>query len=236
MPTTNTTSGSNTSTLSFNPAAQQTYNQLMGSAGSQLTGYINSPFNNPQYNIGAGQSQKGAQQGGANNMQALQQLMRTSGLTGQAGAGFNAAQQAKTGRANQSMSSQANIQNIMSAMQRQQSAIGTGLSFSPQLTGQSGNFNQQQSTGGLGSWLPQLMGGLMGAGLGAATGGSSGFGSGAGAAASMPSGLSSMMSPGTFGGITGMAGMAPGGLANMMPGGGGQTAPNPFASMMQPQY
>lgn len=167
MGTTQNTTGSNTSTLNFNPAAQNIYNQLTGSGGSVLSGYMNNPFGNAMYQMGAGQSQKGAQQAGSNNIQALLQNMLTGGIGGQSGQGFQTAQMAQTGRANQSISSQANISNVMSALQRQMAATGMGMSFSPQLTGQSGNFSQQQTTGGLGTWLPQLLG----AGLGAATGG-----------------------------------------------------------------
>lgn len=173
MSTKQQTQGSNTSQLQFNPLAQQMYNQLVSGGGGVLKGYINDPFGNAFYQLGAGQSQRGAQQGGANNMAALQQLMRTTGFGGQAGAGFSAAQQARTGRANQAMSSQANTQNVLSALQRQMAAAGTGLSFSPQLTGQTGNFSQTSQTSGLGTWLPQLLAGGISAGMGAMTGGAS---------------------------------------------------------------
>lgn len=177
MGTTNTTTGSNTSTLNFNPAAQSAYNQFIGSGSSNLLGFMNNPFGNATYQMGAGQSQKGAQQAGQNNINALLQSMTTQGLGGQAGQGWLAAQGAQTGRANQAISSQANISNVMAALQRQMQATGMGLSFSPQLTGQSGNFNQTQSTSGLGTWLPQLLGAGLSAFTGGMTGGSMPFGS-----------------------------------------------------------
>ena len=176
MSTTQTTSGTNSSNLSFNPTAESMYNQLISGGGNVLSGYINNPFGNSAYTMGAQQSQAGAQQAGQNNMNSLMQNMKTSGLSGQGGAGFKQAQMAQTGRANQSMSSQANIQNVMQALQRQMQASATGLSFSPQLTGQSGQFSQQQSSSGLGTWLPQLLGaglslGTMGSTAGASAGG-----------------------------------------------------------------
>ena len=173
MPTTNTTTGSNTSNLQFNPTAQSIYNQLISGGGNVLSGYMNNPFGNAAYTQGAQASQKGAQQAGGNNMQALMQNMLTSGIGGQAGNAFKGAQLAQTGRANSAMSSQANIQNVQQALQRQMAAAGTGLSFSPQLTGSSGTFSQNSSPGGLGTWLPQLLSGVGGAALGAATSGAS---------------------------------------------------------------
>lgn len=220
MGTTNNTSGSNSSTLQFNPISQGIYNSMTKGAGNVMNGYINSPFSNPFYNMGAAQSQKGAQAAGANNMAALNQSQLVNGMGGQAGAGFMNAQRAQTGRANQAMSSQANQSNIFAALQRQMQAAGTGLSYSPQLTGQSGNFSQTSSTGGLGSWLPQVMGaGLSMAGM-AASGGMSGmaqFGGGSVGGVSNPSlGTPGFMPgggnilPPSFAGSNGMSGALPG--------------------------
>lgn len=209
MGTTTSTTGSNVSNLQFNPIAQGVYNQLTSGAGNVLGGYINSPFSNAFYSMGAGQSQKGAQQAGANNMAALMQNMLTSGMGGQAGAGFKQAQLAQAGRAGSAMSSQANIQNVLSALQRQMSAAGTGLSYSPQLTGQTGSFQQQQTTGGLGTWLPQVMGAALGGltgGLGAGMGGLGSFGGGSVGGVSDPA----LGSPSYMG--MGMAGMSPGSM------------------------
>lgn len=164
MGVSNTTTGSNQSNLQFNPISQGIYNQLTSGAGNVLGQYINTPLGNPAYNLGASQSQKGAQQAGGANMAAMMQNMQSSGMNGQAGAGFKQAQQAQTGRVTSATSSQANTQNVLSALQRQMGAIGTGLSYSPQLMGQSGNFNQNQTQIGLGSFLPQLISsGLMAA-------------------------------------------------------------------------
>lgn len=158
MGTTTNTSGSNSSQLQFNPVAQGMYNQLIQGGGNQLNQMINNPFGNALYQFGLGQSQKGAQQLGANNMGVLNQNQKAQGLGGQAGQGWLAAQRAMTGRANASMMSQANVGNVMQALQRQMAATGMGMSFSPQLTGQTGKFSQQQSTSGLGTWLPQIAG------------------------------------------------------------------------------
>lgn len=176
MGTKQTTTGSNQSTLQFNPIAQGIYNQLVQGGGNVLSQYTNAPFSNPFYQMSAALGQKGAQQMGQNNMQALLQNMLTSGISGGAGAGFKQAQMAQLGRANQSMMSQANVSNVLAALQRQMAAAGTGLSFSPQLTGQKGTFSQTQQTSGLGTWLPQLAGGGLSAAMGFAGGGGMGGG------------------------------------------------------------
>jgi hypothetical protein len=149
MSTTTKTTGSNTSNLQFNPAAQAMYNQLIGGAGGVLGGYMNQPFQGPAYNLGAGQAQRGAQGAGQNIMQALS---GNPGQAGQAGQGFMGAQKAAGGRVTSNTSSQANQSNIMQAFGRQMGAIGTGMSFNPQLTGSTGTFSQTGSTGGFGSW------------------------------------------------------------------------------------
>lgn len=219
MGTKHTTTGSNTSTLQFNPQSQNLYNQLIGSSGNQLQGYINSPFSNAMYMMGAGQSAKAAQNIGGTNMSALSQMMKGSGMTGQAGAGWLAAQKAQTGRANQSMLGQSQTSNVLSALQRQMQATGMGLSFTPQLTGQTGNFQQTQQSSGLGTWLPQLMGAGLNAGMAAMTGGMSsaaggggGFGSLMGGGGGSGAGFSGFSGSSPFTGFTpssGLSGMVP---------------------------
>lgn len=222
MSTTNETTGSNS--LQFNPIAQGVYDQLIKGGGNVLSGYMNSPLSNPAYNLGAAQSQKGAQQAGANNMASLNQNMLTSGMSGQAGAGFKQAQMAQTGRANQAMSSQANVSNVLAALQRQMTAAGTGLSFSPQLTGSTSKQTQTQS--GLGTWLPQLLSGIAGAGMGAMTGGMS---------AAMPFGSVGGQSDPALGKISSMPGFAgapSGGLPGTLPGGYQSNGVPPWMSGM----
>lgn len=241
MSTTNTTTGGNQSNLQFNPISQGIYNNLTGTGGNALWQYITSPFNNPSYNAGSAQSQAGAKQAGANNTAALQQNMLTSGIGGVAGAGFKNAQGAQTNRANQSMTSQANISNVIQALQRQMSAAGSGLSYSPQLTGQSGTFNQNSTQNGLGTFLPQLLSSGLGAAMGAMNAGSSGQMNAAGTAPAFDGGVGSLQSamnmPSGSWMPMQMAGMGSSGLAGMMPtlamqGG----SPSPFMSMFnQPQ-
>lgn len=225
MPTQQQTNSSSSTGMQFDPGSMSTYQNLTGSGGKVLSNYINNPFSNPMYTFGQQQTQKGSQMLGQQNMNVLQQMMKTSGMTGKAGAGWLGAQTAQTGRANQSMRSQGNISNIMQALQRQMGATGMGMSFSPLMTGQSSTGSQTSTTSGTGTWLPQLIG----AGMGAAMMGMSGGAGGAsgGPSASDVRGLPASSGFGLGNSFPGFSGI--GGLGSAMP-------PNPFAAgMMVPQ-
>lgn len=175
-----------TNTLNYNPTAEGVYNSMIGNAGSILNQYMTNPFGNAQYKMGLGQSMAGANQLGQQNISSLMNNMKVSGMSGNSGNAFQQAMMNSIGRGNQSMRSQANTGNVMSALQRQMQATGMGMSFSPQLTGTTGS--STSTMGGLGTWLPQLASALAGAGLGAATGGASAAaGAGKSAASSIPS-------------------------------------------------
>lgn len=170
---TKTTSTSD-NTLNYDSASKNIYNQLTGSGSKVLLDYIKNPFNNSAYNLGLGQSMKGATSLGNQNIQSMLNNMKISGIGGGAGNAFQNAMMGNIGRGNQSLRSQANLSNVFSALNRQMTATGMGMSFNPLLTGESGKSTQQ--TGGLGTWLPQLLGSLGGMALGGATGGMGGMG------------------------------------------------------------
>lgn len=167
--TTTDTKADSSSQLQYDPGALGLYGNLTRSGGQQLSQMMNQPFSNPLYQMGLGQSQAGATAAGNQAMQMLGNNQKVSGLSGNAGQGWLAAQKGRTGRSNLSMMSGANTSNVMAALQRQLQATGMGMAFQPLMTGEKGKSNsltsQQQS--GLGTWLPQLLS----AGLGAATGG-----------------------------------------------------------------
>lgn len=190
MSTKQTTNQSSSSALQYDPASKNIYGSLTGAGGGVLNQYMVNPFNNPFFNIGTGQAQRGAQQMGANAIQALMQNQKVSGLSGQAGQGFQQAQLGRIGRSTLSMGAQGNMANVMAALNRQMQATGMGMSFQPLLTGEKGQSQSVQQTSGLGTWLPQLLGTAAGMAMG-------GFG-GAGAAAMAPAmgGTQGMMSGG----------------------------------------
>src|SRR5579884_3358372 len=171
-----TTTSNNQSSLQYDPGSLANYQKLTGGATNTLLGYMNNPMGNPLFNLGSQFAQRGAAQQGQNNINALTQNMLTSGLGGNAGAGFKMAQLAKMGRSNASMMSQANLGNIMNAFQRQLGAAGMGLSFNPLMTGTTSSGTETQKQSGLGTWLPQLLSTGMGMAMAPFTGGASAMG------------------------------------------------------------
>lgn len=213
MSTKSTTNQNSSNALNYDPASKGLYSSLTGAGGKQLLDLINNPFGNSLYKLGLGQSQRGAQQTGQQGIQALLNNMKVGGISGQAGNAFQTAQLNKLGRSNLTTMSNANVGNITNALQRQMTATGMGMSFNPLLTGETGKSTTTQQQSGLGTWLPQLLGGIAGAGLGMATGGASA--------------VTSAFNPSKWVGQGGQ-GFAPPVNPLQMPGGGGGM-PNIFA-------
>lgn len=209
MSTKTQTNQSSTNKLNYDPSSLAMYQSLTGGAGGILKGLMNDPFGNALYQMGLGQSQKGAIQGGANNMGVLQQLMKTSGLTGTAGQGFQAAQTAKIGRANQSLMAGANTSNVMNALQRQLQATGMAMSFQPLLKGTSGTSQSTQTQSGLGTWLPQVLGAGLGMASGFMGGGGGMLSAMGGSGGSLPNQATAPSGGYGFGSIPGQTGFAP---------------------------
>ena len=155
------------SSLQYDPGSKSIYNQLTSGGAGVLSQYMNNPLSNGFFNLGQGMGQAAAQKQGQTSMQALMQNMKTSGLSGNSGNAFQMAQQSKIGRSTASAGAQSTMGNVLNALQRQMTATGMGMSFNPLLTGQSGSTTQTQ--GGLGTWLPQLIGTALGAAGGAMT-------------------------------------------------------------------
>lgn len=208
-----------TNTLNYDPTALAQYQKLISGGSNVLSQYINNPFGNQFYQMGLGQSMAGANQLGQQNINSLTNNMKVSGIGGNSGNAYQQAMMSNIGRGNQSLRSQANIQNVMQAFQRQMTATGMGMSFSPLLTGQKGQTTQTQS--GLGTWLPQLLGALGGAGMSALTGGMGGAAGAATGSFNLPSRAS--------GGVGSMPGFGPTGFGSIgLPNPSGPSMPNPL--------
>lgn len=154
------------------------FNQLMQQFGPTLSGFMTNPFGTQQFKLGQllGTSQ-------ANNLnqtatRGLTNNMIGSGMAG--GASNPAATEMLQNQARANTSNTANLgflQPTQNALALQQGALNTAANFKPLQTGGT----QTQSTGGLGTRLPQLIGAGLGAAGNIATGGLSGlFSSGAG--------------------------------------------------------
>jgi hypothetical protein len=243
-------------TNAYNPSSMSTFNNLMSSLGNVLPGFMNNPFGTQQFKLG---QQLGTNQ--ANNLNqtatsGLTQNMTGSGMAG--GASNPAATEMLQNQARAGTGTTANlgfIQPTQQALGTQQAALGTAAGFKPLQTGGT----NVQSTQGLGTWLPQLLGGLGGAGMSALTGGLFGGGptggvpgmpgggyqagdtsvgsgalgnAGAGTPGGMPFGMAGMPTPPSLGGTNYGSG------GGSFPGFGGQSGSNTtgfFGSAGAPQ-
>lgn len=208
------------------------YQGLQGGLGKAIGGYMNQPFSNPFFQTQQQMGTRQAQNLGGTQMSDLLRNMTSSGMQGGASSPAGLEMQQNQGRANSGMQANLGFLNpVQNALGMQQNAMQLAENYRPLQTGQ----NQTQSTGGLGTWLPQLagaaLGGLTGGGMGAlghlfgGGGGGGGFYSGAnsGPTSFMPQGPGSAFPSGggVFGGMTPGGGMAGGPMGGMMGGGYG---------------
>lgn len=157
-----------------------TFSGLTSALGSALPGFMNNPFGTQQFKMG---QQLGTSQANNMNQTATNGLVNNMIGSGMAGGASNpAATEMLQNQNRANTSNTANlgfIQPTQNALQMQQNAIGTAAGYKPLQTGGTNT----QSTQGLGTWLPQLLGGGLGMLGNIATGGLSGglgglFGSG----------------------------------------------------------
>jgi len=147
----------------FSPQGMQAYGSLIPAFSQAAQGYINQPFSNPFFQT---QQQLGTTQ--AQNLGGTQMSNVMGNMAGQGFGGtsqpFTSEMMQNQARANTGTQAQLGFLGpAQNALGLQQSAMGQAAGFSPLQTGQQ---TTQQMTG-LGSWLPQLIGGgLSGATLG----------------------------------------------------------------------
>lgn len=154
----------------FNPASMQAFNTLIPQFQQAVSGYMNQPFSNPFFQTQRQMGTTQAQQQGGQQTSGLLNNMNAMGFGGQAQPFMNEMLANQT-RANAGLTSQLGFLNPMqNALGMQQFAIGQAGGFRPFQTGGTETGQQTQSVSGLGSWLPQLLGGGLGA-LGSAMGG-----------------------------------------------------------------
>ena len=198
-----------TTTANYNQQGMNAYNSMMPGYASTVNSYMNNPFGNPfmqqQQQMGTSQANNLGAAGMANTTRNL----NMSGISQNSPAALQMMQQQQM----QNSSQRANLgflQPMQNALGMQQSAMQQAGSFKPLQTGQT------QSQGGVGSWLPQILGG----GLSLLTGGLLGGGGGGGQAQSNQQ-MSDVWNSGAMTG--GMAGATGGynGPTQM-----GQNAPN----------
>ena len=147
-------------TNQYNPQSMNTFNQLQPQLGSLFQQYMQNPLGvvNPTYNLSGQMAQQNAARLGQSGMQNLQGNMAATGFSGVNLPAYMQSQIAAQGRATSSLEANAFLQNELARNQaaigvQQFGASGAG-SYSPLQTGGTG----KESQGGLGTWLPQVIG------------------------------------------------------------------------------
>jgi len=222
--TTNTTQSSNQAYQNtYNPTSLAAYNSSVATSMPILEGYANSPFSNPFFQTQVAMGNKNAAQIGGQAMNSLQSNMQAQGISGNSAAAASMTQ--RQGFLNSSLRANSFLNAVNSAQLNQWNALGLLQNFRPLQTGgtaqSSGQSSTTQSTGGLGTWLPQVIGAGVGLASTAATGG---FGSGAQGLFNGGGGGSSAASAAPFMGSLNMSSLSNpfGGASNS------QAASNPF--------
>jgi hypothetical protein len=145
-------------TNQYNAAGQSAYNQMMPQMSSALGGYMQNPLQSSFFQQMLGMSNASSGQQGQTQMSNL--LRNSQGMGGGANP-YLQSLQAQQGRATSGQMAGNFGGLLQNAVGNQLQATNIAHNFSPLQTGQT------QTTGGVGSWLPQLLGGA----LGFATGG-----------------------------------------------------------------
>jgi len=194
------TTKSTTQTAQYDPTSKGVYEGLQGGLGSMLGGYMNNPFGNPFFQTQQQMGTRQAQNLGGMQMGNIARNLTASGFGGGgATSPFAMEMLQNQARANTGLQSQLGFLNpVQNALGMQQWAGGLAQGYRPLQIGQT----QQERTGGLGSWLPQVAGMALGAGLAPFTGGMSLIGpmmaQGAHMGQGSPSGWSGMGSASPF--------------------------------------
>jgi hypothetical protein len=160
-----------TSQNSYAPGALSQYTQFMNSYSPMLNQWAQNPYNNLQFQNNLSQNLSASNRQGMNQ---IQNSMAQFNMTGFGGAPSGARTQLmnSNSRYGTMLNSNAFFGAVNTANQRQTGAVGAEMSFNPLNTGGT----QTQTTGGLGSWLPQLAGAALGGLTSALTSGMSGGG------------------------------------------------------------
>jgi hypothetical protein len=170
----------------YDPASMQRYQAAQGQALGGLQSWAQNPLQNSFFNTLAQMQRQNVGQQGQSAVQSLLQNALTSGF-GQAGGGGSPymqslmAQQSRAQSGQQAQGFNALLAQMpqyqlqaLSALQGGFNPLQTGgtqnQSYKGNMTGQQ-NSQQTQQMSGLGTWLPQLIGGALGAAGGIATGG-----------------------------------------------------------------
>ena len=175
------------STNQYAPTGMAAYNQMTPQMASNMMQFMTNPLQSSFFQTNLGMANKNTSQQGSSMMQTLMNNMKSLG-SGATNSPFFQSQVAQQGRM-QSGQMQNNFVNLLNnANQMRMSATQGAAGYQPLQTGNT------QTTSGLGTWLPQLLGG----GLGAISGLASGGGSAASQVSAANPFMASSMTPNSF--------------------------------------
>ena len=166
MGTTTTTQSTN----QYNPAANTAYNAFQPQIMSQLMQMAQNPLGNSYFQHQLAQQQSAAQQINQRSQSNSLQNLRTGGGVLSNSGGVVASLINRNQMQGSALQSNAFNTAMNSALQNRNMALMSMESYQPLQTGNT----TTQSTGGLGTWLPQLAGAALGGISGGLTGGLAG--------------------------------------------------------------
>jgi hypothetical protein len=172
MSTTKKTSSSQQNV--FDPTSMGQYHDMSGAGTSAISDEIRNPYGSMFFNQQLQMMRRQQGQSQLSGQQSLQQRAQAMGINPNSPQYFS--QMNRLQRQGQGDTSRGYGNLLLNAANLRQGAIGQAMNFRPLQTGQTGQ--QSETTGGLGTWLPQVAG----MGLSALT---MGMGGGAGGFASM---------------------------------------------------
>jgi hypothetical protein len=139
------------SSAQFNPTAMQGYNAMQGPATQGLSSNISDPYSNMLFNTQLGMGSRNNAMQTSSALGAQQQNWQARGMNSSSPAAMFMNQNL----VNQGRSNQASMFNnlLLQAGNFRQNSIQGAMNYRPLQTGQ----NNQQTTSGTGTWLPQVI-------------------------------------------------------------------------------
>lgn len=180
-----------TNTNQYAPGAMANYSSWMAQLQPMLSGMMSNPFGSPSFNMNLQQQTKAASQLGQRNMRNSLQSFGNQGLGTTGGAMQQLMGTMSRYGSNVQMQGYNNAFNQAQTNQWNAASLGTSAFGNPLSTGNTST----QTTSGVGSWLPQILGSILGGASSLLTGGLSGGGNAFGAGTAGGAAISGLPMP-----------------------------------------
>src|SRR6185312_9901643 len=163
MSTKQTSSGTNSTAFQFDPQSMNQYLSNIATTMPWLRNNVTNPYGSDAFKQESAINQDNALNVGARNKSNL--LNNAAALGYGTSGGLFQSMLARAGRDTSNLQAQGFRSAVGNANTRQMQSAGMLNAFQPLMTGSKGSFTNTQTTSGLGTWFPQVIG----AGLSAAT-------------------------------------------------------------------